>query len=286
MSTVRVAAVQFDPKLGHRSQNLETIGARLMEAADSGAKLIVFPECALTGYCFESRSEAEEHAEPVPGPSVERLAALCEEREVWAVVGLLERDGDRLYNACALIGPNGHAATYRKIHLPYLGVDRFTDPGAQPFVVHEAAGLRVGLHICYDGAFPESSRILSLLGADLLLLPTNWPIRTEVQADHLTIIRAYENTVYAMAVNRVGTERGYPFIGRSSLADPDGRHLFFGDPEREQILTAEIDPARARDKRVVRVAAAHEINRIADRRPEFYGPLLQLKPSVLRDLET
>ena len=182
MDTVRVAAVQFDPQIGRVEQNLGAMRERLAEAADRGAKLVVFPECALAGYCFESRAEALEYAETIPGPSLDRVARECAERGVSAIVGLLERDGERLFNACALVTPGGVAASYRKVHLPFLGVDRFTDPGDRPFEVVEGAGLRIGMHICYDGAFPEVGRILSLLGADLLALPTNWPIRTEVQA--------------------------------------------------------------------------------------------------------
>ena len=274
MSTTRIAAVQMDPKLGEPRRNLAVMLNRLGEAADLGARLIVFPECALAGYCFDSRDEALAFAEPIPGPSLDRLALACAERDVMLVVGLLERDGDRLYNSCALVGPRGVSASYRKIHLPHLGVDRFTDPGDRPFAVVDASGLRIGMHICYDGAFPESGRIMSLMGADLLVLPTNWPIRTEVQAEHLTIMRAYENTVFAMAVNRVGTERGFPFIGRSSIVDPNGQVLASGDPEAEEILVADVDPKLARTKRLVRVEGQHEINRIGDRRPDFYGPLV------------
>ena len=76
------------------------------------------------------------------------------------------------------------------------------------------------MHICYDGGFPETGRVLALLGADLLVLPTNWPSRTEAIAEHQTACRAMENVAYAMAVNRVGEERGFPFIGRSSIAAP------------------------------------------------------------------
>ena len=75
---------------------------------------------------------------------------------------MLERDGARLFNACALVGPTGLVANYRKIHLPFLGVDRFTTPGDRPFAVHDLGGLRVGMTICYDGSFPESARVLML----------------------------------------------------------------------------------------------------------------------------
>jgi predicted amidohydrolase len=86
--------------------------------------------------------------------------------------------------------------------------------------------------------------------------------------------RALENVVYAMAVNRIGEERGFRYIGRSSIAAPDGSVLAFASPDREEILLADVDPERARRKRLVRVPGLHEIDRFADRRPGFYGPIV------------
>jgi predicted amidohydrolase len=277
-SPIRIAAVQMDVKIGDVPANLAMILGRLHEAAEAGARLIVFPECALTGYGFESRDEAMPFAEPIPGPSVDAIQSECAKRGVAVAFGLLERDGERLYNACVLVGPSGVIASYRKVHLPFLGVDRFADPGDRPFAVHEFEGLRIGMHICYDGAFPETGRVLSLLGADLLLLPTNWPTHSECAATHMIACRAFENVVYAMAVNRVGEERGFRFIGHSSIAGPNGEILLAAGPESEEILNVEIDPARARQKRLIRVPGKHEIDRIADRRPEFYNELVRPKP--------
>lgn len=275
MSVVKVAGVQMEPRLGEVGRNLERMTAWLHQAADAGAGLVVFPECALTGYEFSSRAEAMEHAEPIAGPSVARLGAACGERGVAAVFGMLERDGDRLFNVGVLVGPEGLVGSYRKLHLPFMGVDRFADPGDRPLAVLEAAGLRLGLHICYDGTFPEVGRVLSLLGADLLVLPTNWATGTEPLAEHTMAGRAIENTVYAMAVNRVGEERGSRFVGRSSIHAPSGETLARAGAEGEEILLAEIDPERARAKRIIRKAGEQEIDRIADRRPEFYGRIVE-----------
>ncbi len=152
---------------------------------------------------------------------VRRVVAACERHQCFCIFGLLERDGSRLFNACVLTGPKGVVGTYRKVHLPFLGIDMFVDPGDRPFAVHDAGGLKVGMHICYDGAFPETARVLALLGADLLVLPTNWPTHSECAAEHMIPTRAMENTVYVMAVNRVGEESGFRFIGSSSIVDPE-----------------------------------------------------------------
>lgn len=273
-TTRRVAAVQMAPLFGDVPANLEVILRRFGEATRAGAGLVVFPECALTGYGFASREEALPVAEPIPGPSLERLIAACGEADSHLVVGMLEQEEHRLYNACALIGPAGVVGSYRKIHLPFLGVDRFVDPGDRPFAVHDADGLRLGMHICYDGAFPECGRVLTLLGADVLVLPTNWPTHSERAAEVMMATRALENVVYTIACNRVGEERGFRFIGRSSICDTTGEVLAFGSPEQEQILYADIDAARARRKKLVRVPGLHEIDRIADRRPAFYDAIV------------
>lgn len=270
----RVAAVQMEPRIGAVARNLEAIVGSLAGCAGAGARLVVFPECALTGYGFETRDEARQYAEPVNGPSSSVIAGECRRLGVWSVHGFLESDGDRLFNACALTGPEGLVGAYRKVHLPFMGVDRFADPGDRPFAVLDAGGLKVGMHICYDGTFPETGRVLTLLGAEMLVLPTNWPTQSESAAEHIVAARALENVVYAMAVNRVGEERGVRFIGRSSIAGPGGEVLAFAGPDREEVLYADVDPARARRKRLVRVPGKQEVDRIGDRRPGFYEPIV------------
>lgn len=274
-SPIYVAAVQMTPKLGDVPHNRAAMLAFVRETHEKGAALTVFPECALTGYGFASKAEAMEYAETIPGPSTKLFADDCAWLKTHVIFGMLERDGDRLFNACVLVGPEGVIGSYRKVHLPFLGVDRFATPGDRPFAVHEVKGLRVGMHICYDGSFPESARVMTLLGADLLVLPTNWPTHSECAAEHMIACRAMENTVYAMAVNRVGEEAGFRFIGRSSIFAPNGEKLAFASADAEQILYADVDPERARKKHLVRVPGLHEIDRIADRRPAFYSEIVK-----------
>ncbi len=121
MSTcLKIAAVQMDVTLGETPRNLERITAALEETSQQGAQLTIFPECAVTGYCFDSLEEALPFAESVTGPSCEIVAAACARFDCHAIVGFLEADGERLFNACALIGPGGVVGSYRKIHLPFL----------------------------------------------------------------------------------------------------------------------------------------------------------------------
>jgi predicted amidohydrolase len=277
---MRIAGVQMDFRLGEPATNLERMMERVREARRGGATLTIFPECALTGYCFGSIEEARPFAEPIPGDSVRRVTEVCQELGGHVVYGLLESDGERVFNALALVGPSGLVGSYRKTHLPFLGVDMFTDYGDRPFQVHDVDGVQVGMCICYDGGFPEPARCLTLLGADLIVLPTNWPPGAESAAEYAINTRAMENTVYYAAVNRVGTERSVPFIGRSRICDPLGKTIAVADPTEEVILYADIDVARSRNKHLIRKAGVNEVNRIADRRPELYGEIV--KPHFLK----
>lgn len=272
---MKIAGVQMDVRIGDVAGNLQRMQERFVEARQNGATLVVFPECAVPGYCFDSREEALEFAQPVPGPAVQFMTGVCREHGGLAAFGLLEVDGSRLFNAAVLTGPDGLISRYRKVHLPFLGVDRFTDYGDEPFSVTEADGARIGLNICYDAGFPEPARCLALLGADLIVLPTNWPPGAECAADYAINTRSLENTVYYIAVNRVGEERGFKFIGQSRICDPLGRTLTAAAHTDECILYADIDPAKARQKHSIRIPGTNEVNRIADRRPEMYGEIVR-----------
>ncbi|MFP6765856.1 MAG: carbon-nitrogen hydrolase family protein [Planctomycetaceae bacterium] len=272
---MRIACVQMDVSIGEVERNLTAMEERLRETAASQTVLTVFPECAVTGYCFENLTEARPCAQSVPGPATDRISALCAELGVYAVFGLIEVAGDSVFNAAVLTGPQGVIGVYRKVHLPFLGVDRHVAFGDQPFAVFNAGNLRVGMNICYDSAFPEATRSLALLGADLIALPTNWPPGAECVAAHVLNTRAMENAVYFAAANRVGTERGFEFIGRSRICGPQGETLAASENTSETILYAEIDPERARNKTAVREPGRHAIDRMADRRPEMYGRLVK-----------
>ncbi len=129
LEKVKIAAVQTNPEITRNKKNLENIQSGIRDAADHGAHLIVFPECALTGYMFTSRKEAIPFMETIPGPSTDKLANLCRELGVHVVIGLLEIDRNKCFNAAVFVGPDGLIGCYRKNHLPFLGIDRYLDRG-------------------------------------------------------------------------------------------------------------------------------------------------------------
>jgi predicted amidohydrolase len=114
-----------------------------------------------------------------------------------------------------------------------------------------------------------------LLGADLIVLPTNWPDAAWRAGQYLVPARALENHVYYAAVNRVGSEGGFHFIGRSRIVDVSGDMLAASEGDGEEILYAEIDPERARRKRIVHIPGCYEVDRVGDRRPDLYGVLAE-----------
>jgi predicted amidohydrolase len=275
---MRVAVAQMDPKLAEKERNLEAGIARMEEAAAAGAELLVLPECAIPGYMFESGEEALPFAEEIPGPSTEVLERECARLGMHVVCGLLEREGDVLHNAAVLVGPDGLIGSYRKTHLPFLGVDRFVVPGDELPVWDTPLG-RIGVEICYDLRFPEVTRTLALKGADLVAHPTNFPVAARIQTELITVARAAENRIFLLTANRVGKERRGEFCGWSQIVDPYGTRLAEANETDEALLVADIDVEKARDKDYV-VPGEYELYLFGHRRPELYGALVEETQTV------
>lgn len=270
--SVRAAVVQMDVILGDLAGNHARVLERLEEAAENGAEFIVFPECANSGYCFDSIEEALPFAESADGAALARFNQRCGELGVTGILGFLERDGDEVYNSAALSVPGKPLAVYRKTHLPTLGIDRFVSKGAG-LPTFEAPFGKVGILICYDVRFPEAARSVGLNGADVIAVPTNWPVGAESAPEFITRSRAWESRAYLTAANRVGVERGRRFIGRSQIASPGGEILCEAGGVEETILYADLDLSQARQKAIVHEPGEWELDITNDRRPELYGAL-------------
>jgi predicted amidohydrolase len=271
---ITLTAVQMEPKLMEIGSNLKKIIYQTQLAAHKESQLIIFPECALTGYVFTSRQEALPFMETIPGHSTEELSKYCRQLNVHVILGLLEIDDGKCFNAAVLIGPTGLLGKYRKVHLPYLGIDRFLDLGNQPFQIYKTEIGNIGIQICYDCNFPETSRVLALQGADILAIPTNWPEGRQKVAKNVVITRAFENKVHLIAVNRVGEERGTRFIGLSKIVNTSGDTVIEASGDHEETLYAEVNLTEARQKHIILKAGEFEFDFINDRRPNFYNEII------------
>lgn len=274
LAQTTVAVVQMQPHFGDVTANMTVIADAVGDVAARGAQLVVLPELATTGYMFTDPAEAAGLAEEFPGGRTSReLAELASEHGVHLVVGVAERSGSRLFNSAVLVGPAGHLGTYRKVHL-WDQENRIFTPGDLGLPVFTTALGRLGILICYDAWFPEAFRALALAGADAVCLPTNWvPIPGQqpgAPAMALTLCQgaAHVNSVHVFAADRVGTERGQPFIGQSVLVGPTGWPLAPpAAPDRVATVLATVDLAAGR-----RLRRWNDFNDpLADRRPDVYA---------------
>jgi len=261
---MRIGIAQTSPAFGERERN---IAEALKLLRQQQADLWVLPEFFATGYQFTSLAEAAHLAEPLPdGPTTKALETFCREQTCFVVAGLPERDGERLFNTCALVGPDGFIASYRKIHL-FGDESLYFAAGNRPFAVQDLGSFRVGMMICFDHLFPESARSLALLGADVIVHPANLILPDLAQ--RTMTIRALENGVYTATANRVGEEARSDtvlrYTGRSQVISPKGEVLARLTPDRVETAVVEIDPTAARSKRITSRNDKH-----ADRRPSLY----------------
>lgn len=270
----KLACIQFEPVIGEVESNLKAMEKHVREAAAAGARLVILPELADSGYVFSGKEELATLAQPIPtGRSASMLISLACELGLHIVSGLAERDGDSFYNSAMLCGPDGYIGLYRKLHLWDMENPLFS-PGDLGLPVFDTALGRIGMAVCYDGWFPELFRSMTLDGAELICVPTNWvpmpdqPEGTEVMANTLHRAAAHSNGIFIACADRVGTERGQPFIGRSLVIGPNGWTVAGpASADREETVFAEINLADVETKRVLNI---HN-HIVGDRRADVYG---------------
>lgn len=303
MRDIHIAAAQFECRDRDKDYNLGRIDAMARRAVEQGAEIVSFHEGCITGYTFVqelSRAELESLAEPVPdGPSTRRLADLAKELGVGLLAGLVERDGQKLFNTYVAVAPEGFVARFRKLHAfvsPHLS-------WGDEFCVFDLCGVRCSILICYDNNLVENPRIATLLGAEVIFAPhvtgglespmpgrgtidrKLWenrrrdpvPLRLEFQGPKARgwimrwlPARAYENGVYYVYTNNVGVDHDTIKPGGSMILDPFGEVVAectaLGDDVVVGLCTPEkIDLASGR--RYIRA-----------RRPELYGKLTEPLP--------
>ncbi len=240
---MRIAALQMHAIAGDGEANVERIAAAAADAASGGAKLLIVPELAVTGYGAGGDAFGR-LASPATGDVASRLSVIARDNALAIVAGFAEREGAAVYNSALFTDGLGTNAVYRKSHL-YGDYERNVfKPGVPASVMVEIGGVRLGMLICYDVEFPENVRRLALAGADLIVVPTALPKGASGAfiAGHMIQVRAFENQVFVAYINHCGADDRFTYAGLSRIAAPDGRLLAEAPAEGETLLFAEIRP--------------------------------------------
>jgi predicted amidohydrolase len=260
MMDLKVASIQFDTCLGNVSHNWEKAEGFIRNVSKLGAQVVVLPELFNTGYRLDDLYQ--EFAEPIPGPTVNRITALSAEENIYIVGCIAEKDTalGSIFDTSFLTGPEGLLGVYRKIHLWGREPEFFT-PGPA-FSVFEIPWGKVGMLICYDVGFPEAARSLALAGVDMILMPSAFGMPRLYAWELATRSRALENGCFLVTANRIGIEKDTQFCGHSRVVDPQGNVVVDAGLD-ETIITARIDLDEVKRQR-------ERIPYLADRRPDAY----------------
>lgn len=250
------AAVQFDIRLGDIESNLSYVSSEIKRLTDNGVRLILLPEMWSTGYAWRKLGTLAEQTPQV----LDKLRKIS--KKAVLIGSMPEKDGGHLFNTAYVIDNGRVAGKYRKIHLfTPMKEDIFLEPGNRPLLCDTSLG-RVGVMICYDARFPELARKLTLEGADMLVIPAEWP---HPRLDHWKTIlkaRAIENQLFVIAANRCGKQGMVKFCGNSMIISPWGESIGEAGEEVTSV-TAEVDLALVQKYR-------SDMPALKSRRPEYY----------------
>jgi predicted amidohydrolase len=264
-------------------RNVEATVAAVEAAADGGADIVVLPELASTGYVLDSvllQPVAEDVG--APGPALRAWADVAKRRRIAIVAGFAERSGTALYNSAAVFGPDGKLETlYRKLHLFAGEVSTFS-PGDLGLPVVQVGASRVAPLICYDLRFPEVVRILAVLRADLIAVPTAWvggfdreSADPDIGQVRTVRVLANLNSTPIACASQVGQAGPFQFLGSSVLVDAFGGDVA-APASRTEICTVVLDldertTALARDR-------GEGVAPLRQRRVDVYDELLGYSP--------
>ncbi|WP_312664940.1 nitrilase-related carbon-nitrogen hydrolase [Pantoea sp. CTOTU49201] len=236
--SIKVATIQFEPTLFRKEENVARLLVLANQAARDGARLIVMPEMATTGYCWQDRAEVAPFVETADGPTSQAFAALAREFNCYLVFGMPERDAvtDIYYNSALLVGPQGLIGVHRKTH-PYISEPKWAANGDVGHQIFKTEIGNIALLICMDIHFIETARLAAVGGAQIICHISNWLAERTPAPYWLT--RGWENGCALIESNRWGWERGVQFSGGSCITDSQGQLLASCD-SGDQVLSAEL----------------------------------------------
>lgn len=258
MTHVNIGLVQMSCS-SDKAANLDKAIGQVRAARAKGAQIVCLQELFTSLYfCDEEVYDNFALAEPIPGPSTDRLCAVAAEEGIVIIASLFEKRAQGLYhNTTAVIDADGrYLGKYRKMHIPddpnYYEKFYFT-PGDLGYKVFDTAFGRIGVLICWDQWYPEAARITALMGAEILFYPTaiGWATSQDEATNNeqyqawQTIQRSHAvaNGVHVISVNRVGFEQEgrMKFWGGSFVANPFGRVLYQASHDNEETVVVGID---------------------------------------------
>jgi N-carbamoylputrescine amidase len=271
-----VSAIQMECQPNNKKKNIEKAVSLVNEAIQKKSKLMVLPEIFTSGYyCFNKRDPTLfKEAESIPGPTTDVFSQIARENGVHILTPIFENRHGVFFNTSVLIGPSGKViGKYEKTHIPLSGgaLEKYYFRPGSNFPVFSTKIGNIGIVTCYDRLFPETFRIVSIKGADIVLVPsTIYPQKEPKVGDdweYIAKTRAKENCVYAVFVNRTGKEEGLYYFGNSLVVNPEGKIIARAGFE-ECILNAEINLDDVNEIRQRRFY-------LRDRRPEIYKKLTE-----------
>lgn len=224
-----VASIQLTSGLYTPQENRAVAHSAILQAVESGARLIVLPELAISGYGTDPQG-LQKASEPVRGETLADWSEIAAKHDVWIVGGFCEQESKRLFNSAMLVGPQGLAGHYRKLHLFDAEKDVFT-PGDKGLIVTDTSVGHIGICICYDLRFVEVVRALALKGADIIAIPTAWvggfdPNPRDAMGfigqARGAMVQANLNQVYMACASQGGQSGDLRFLGSSMVIDPFG----------------------------------------------------------------
>lgn len=260
---MKVGYVQLKTVFGEKQKNFDKVSDLLKDVED--VDLIVLPELFATGYTFTSIEEVESLSESNDGKTSQFLQEMGKRTDAVIVGGFVEKFENKLYNSAMMISKDGVIDIYRKLHL-FNKEKKWFSPGNTKLKVNSIKGTKVGMMICFDWFFPEVTRTLSLLGAEVIAHPANLVLQ---YCQNAMITRCFCNKLYAITANRIGTEnRGedtFEFTGRSQITSFNGEVLSSAPSDSEFVDFVEIFPEKTQNKSVT---PNNDI--FDDRREDYY----------------
>jgi predicted amidohydrolase len=261
---LRITLVQPDTVWHDPKANIAKMKDAVRAAAKDGARVVALTELFSTGFTMS----AEEFAQPIPGPTIEAVAAAAKENGVYIVGTVIERAQPKPRNVAFLVTPNGElAGAYRKIHPFSFGDENNHYVGGTELPIFEIDGVKTALQICYDLRFAETFRAAATQGVQLMFVPANWPTRRVMHWSTLLAARAIENQMVVCGINRVGSDPNVAYPGASAIHDARGEILAHGNGT-EMLVTATVDFDDV-------TAWRNQFPALRDRRPDVYAKLIK-----------